>query len=511
MNKKRILLIHNIFSPHTEKVFRQLSKKCKLHVLYCAKSEKNRNWSIVPQDYSYEFLSGLTIAWGKKDLFSFIVNPFIIDKIINNKPDMVIISGWDLPTYWIAAFFCRLKNIPYIVWSGSTKNEQSWRRSISLPLVKLILRWASSYIAYGSLAKDYLISLGVNPEKITIAFNGFDYDFYNKYKPDKKNINTLMARFSARNKKILLYYGQLIERKNPLLLIEAFQKLQKTNKDLVLLIVGNGNLSKKLNTIVYENKIKNVFIDPNPGDSKIRNYISISDLFVLPSSEEVWGLVINQALAMGKPIIVSDKVGAQTDLLIEGKNGFIFKSEDKNSLVDSLKKALISNFDKRCMYEMAKLCSPDIVSNRIMQSIEMVFESKNNLLKIINLPLINDDCRLIFGQKPNIPFDIKRIYYISNSKLGLSRGYHAHKETQQIFFCIQGSVKLLLDDGKNQEAVIVSKANEGVLIDKMIWHEMHDITSDAIMLVLASKEYNEDDYVRSYATFVSSINNYAKN
>jgi len=125
------------------------------------------------------------------------------------------------------------------------------------------------------------------------------------------------------------------------------------------------------------------------------------------------------------------------------------------------------------------------------------------LLNYCYLPTIRDDCDLTFAEQPHIPFKIRRVYYIYNAKAGLDRGFHAHKENTQVFFCLHGSVTLLLDNGAEKISVDLNNPSEGVVIDTMVWHEMHNIQEDTIMLVFASESYDPNDYIRSYEDFCS--------
>lgn len=105
----------------------------------------------------------------------------------------------------------------------------------------------------------------------------------------------------------------------------------------------------------------------------------------------------------------------------------------------------------------------------------------------------------------NIPFDIKRVYYLVRTKFQVSRGFHAHKNLKQVLVCISGSCKLVLDNGKRREAILLSSYKEGVLVESMIWREMHDFSEDCILLVIASELYDEDDYIRDYSEFLGRI------
>ncbi|WP_109409892.1 sugar 3,4-ketoisomerase [Proteus genomosp. 4] len=108
-------------------------------------------------------------------------------------------------------------------------------------------------------------------------------------------------------------------------------------------------------------------------------------------------------------------------------------------------------------------------------------------------------------QNKNIPFDIKRIYYIYDTKEGISRGFHAHKNLEQVAICIKGSCRFLLDDGVHKEEIVLDKPNVGLYIKGIIWREMHDFSEDCVLVVIASDYYNESDYIRDYDTFQKSI------
>lgn len=106
-----------------------------------------------------------------------------------------------------------------------------------------------------------------------------------------------------------------------------------------------------------------------------------------------------------------------------------------------------------------------------------------------------------------VPFDIKRVYYIYDLKeCNALRGKHAHRETEQAIFCLKGSFSLGLDDGENQERILIDKANEGVYLGIELWHDMSDFSEDCVMLVLASDYYREEDYLRDYSEFLQYIN-----
>ena len=105
----------------------------------------------------------------------------------------------------------------------------------------------------------------------------------------------------------------------------------------------------------------------------------------------------------------------------------------------------------------------------------------------------------------NIPFEIKRVYYIFNASSDLPRGFHAHKELQQVLICTSGSCKVILDDGQKKDEYLLNKSSQGLVVDKMKWREMHDFSDDCVLMVLASDYYNEEDYIRDYGEFLKRM------
>lgn len=105
----------------------------------------------------------------------------------------------------------------------------------------------------------------------------------------------------------------------------------------------------------------------------------------------------------------------------------------------------------------------------------------------------------------DIPFSIKRVYYMYDTKEGVVRGYHAHKSLEQILVCIHGSCKILLDNGKEKKVVHLEKPYEGLYIGSNMWHEMFDFSSDAVLLAFASDIYKEEDYIRDYDKFLKMV------
>jgi dTDP-4-dehydrorhamnose 3,5-epimerase-like enzyme len=128
-------------------------------------------------------------------------------------------------------------------------------------------------------------------------------------------------------------------------------------------------------------------------------------------------------------------------------------------------------------------------------------------VSIINFPIKGDSRGSLIALESNkdIPFEIKRVYYIFDTKEGVVRGHHAHKTLQQVLICVSGSCTIMLDDGKDRTEVVLDKPNIGLYVGPNMWHEMKDFSLGAVLLVLASDWYSEADYIRNYSEFRSYL------
>lgn len=127
-----------------------------------------------------------------------------------------------------------------------------------------------------------------------------------------------------------------------------------------------------------------------------------------------------------------------------------------------------------------------------------------SLINLINFNVLGDERGqlVVLEAMKNIPFEIKRVYYLTGTKPEVPRGFHAHKELEQIAVCVSGKCLMIMDDGVNKEEVWLDAPNKAIFIGKMVWHEMHHFSPDCVLLVIASDHYDESDYIRVYSDFI---------
>ena len=124
-------------------------------------------------------------------------------------------------------------------------------------------------------------------------------------------------------------------------------------------------------------------------------------------------------------------------------------------------------------------------------------------MKWVDFPPLGDDRGSLIALEANktIPFDIKRVYYLFDTKQDVTRGLHAHLALRQVILCVTGTCKILLDDGVVKESVVLDSPTKGLLVENLVWREMSHFSSDCVLLVIASELYDESDYIRNYDEF----------
>jgi len=204
-----------------------------------------------------------------------------------------------------------------------------------------MIRRSNAIVVPGSKSKEFMLSIGVESGKVFIAPNVSNATLMKTIRKEK-----LKKKLGMKSKKIVLYFGRLIERKGLFYLIEAFSKLQREISDSVLLIAGEGEIGKDLKQLCLSLKINNIrFTDCFISEKEKLLYYSLADVFVLPSfftklEAEVWGLVINEAMSVAKPVISTTAVGGAYDLIKNDINGYMVKAGDAQALYEALKKLL---------------------------------------------------------------------------------------------------------------------------------------------------------------------------
>jgi glycosyltransferase involved in cell wall biosynthesis len=338
--------------------------------LYDPGFAKSREWDIpLLEGYDYVFVHNKSKDPGSHHFLG-IINPDLIQMIELYNPDAILVYGWN--------FYSHLRILRHfngkicLLFRGdSTLLNETYRLSIKKIFRRILLRWVYSHVDkafyVGTSNKEYFLACGLQTAQLIYAPHAIDNDRFMA-----EGLNNEVKALEWRNKLgiydsdiLFLFAGKLEFQKNPFLLLEAFNSL--TSSNIKLLIVGNGPLEEKLKKVSQNNK-RVIFLDFQ--NQQIMPIIyRLGDVMILPSISETWGLSVNEAMACGRPVIVSDACGCEKDLIIHGITGYSFKSGNVFDLVKCM--SLLS--DKKKVIAMRDAVLKFIQSfnySRVAQSIE---------------------------------------------------------------------------------------------------------------------------------------------
>jgi len=336
--KVKVAFIHNTIAPYRHPLFEKLSQTTDLIVYYCSLKHSSRKWDLWPRKYDYKYKILPRIPF-KTPFSDYSLNPSIVKEIIENKPHVIIIGGYVDPTMWFALAMAIILEIPIIYWTEGVKEPKSFFGTVTRPLRLLFSRKSKAIIVPGRRSKNYVISLGINEEKVFIAPNVIDNKFYidlsQKYRLHKEK---LKAQLGFKDKVIILYVGQLTKRKGVEYLLQAYTRLEQEYNGVALILLGSGVLEPYLKSLANSLRLQN-FIIKRSGLNLIEliKLYSAADVFVLPTLEDIWGFVINEAMACGLPVISTYASQAAVEMIRFGENGYIVKEADSNQLFSVLK------------------------------------------------------------------------------------------------------------------------------------------------------------------------------
>jgi glycosyltransferase involved in cell wall biosynthesis len=291
-------------------------------------------WDIPLLDgYAYEFLENISKT-PSTSLYNGVINPDIISTIKAFHPTIILIYGWSFVSHLKVMRYFKNKIPVYFRGDSTLLNE---KLGIKVLLRRLFLKWVYKHIDkafyVGTNNKQYFLKHGVKEDKLVFAPHAIDNARFGNVDLFEDEAKALRTSAGIPEKNILFaYIGKFENVKSPLILIEAFKKLQ--SKTVSLLFVGNGHLEEELKRRAATNK--NIYFLPFQNQSIMPAIYRIADVFVLPSVSETWGLSVNEAMACGLPVIVSDKVGCALDLVQNKKNGYIFSSGNSDDLLKKL-------------------------------------------------------------------------------------------------------------------------------------------------------------------------------
>lgn len=365
-NKKiNVSILVNIVAPYRLPIYQALGNHFSLSIFHGGSESNRSSWKditeklnniYVKQSKGFVLESSKTDKGGELDRKFVHITPGFFFDLLSQNPDAVITNELGFRTV-IALIYGTLCRKPVWVWWGGTLHSE---RSVKFPktILRLFLsRWIKRWISYGETSTEYLLTLGVDRNKILQIQNCVDESLYLQ-KADPAVV--------LEPKPVFLYVGQLIRRKGVDKFLEAAAKLQKEGKQFSILLVGSGVEKDSLKDLAEELELKNITFYPPQAPENMNSIYRTADYLVFPTLEDVWGLVVNEALWSGIPVISSCYAGCAKEVL-PSEN--VFDPLDPNSFYEALRKALSNGLPP---IDLGKLKTSSEISQRIINDIESV-------------------------------------------------------------------------------------------------------------------------------------------
>ena len=342
----RLAIVASHVIQYQDPFFRLLARDpaVDLTVIYCSRHGLDTfldsdmattlRWDIDLLSYKHRFL------WNaSRDLnrgFWRLVNPGIVPALVRGRYDAVIfMTGWGAFTALLGMATCRLFRIPFFLYGDSSfpAAEDTAKRRLRAWLMRMLMRLTTGFMVSGVLNADYYRHYGADPSRFFLLPWAVDNErFAAAARLEPAERQELRAQYGiAEDAIVFLFSAKLVERKDPLTMLKAFERMRLRERAAIV-FMGDGALREPLARYAHEHGLGGVHFTGFVNQTALPMRYAMADVFVLPSLVEPRGAVINEAMAAGLPVVVTDRCGSIGDIVLEGDNAFIYPAGDAEAL-----------------------------------------------------------------------------------------------------------------------------------------------------------------------------------
>ena len=323
---RRLVILTEIISPYRIPLFNALSRDGEVspHVIFLSETDPNlRQWRVYKEDvqFSNEVLPSWRRRLGK---FNVLLNWGVAEALSRAVPDVILCGGYSYLASWQALRWARSRNIPFLLWSESNLQDARKGHAPVELLKEEFLRQCSGFVVPGQSARDYLLAHKLPEQKIFIAPNAVDNDFFRSASEEVRCEATANRDKLSLPSRYVLFVGRLVPEKGVFDLLQAYAELEEPLRQrLGLVFVGDGPARSELERRAAGLSCGEIKFAGFVHREQLPAYYAFADALVLPTYTDTWGLVVNEAMACGLPVIVSEAAGCVRDLVRENWNGLI--------------------------------------------------------------------------------------------------------------------------------------------------------------------------------------------
>lgn len=314
----KFALLGEIAAPYRVPLYNALAERLEFRALFLAETDPRRTYYRLEPDevrFDMRVLRGRQLRRGGRWI---VLSRGVIRELERFDPDVVGVGGWNQPAFWQTLAWCKARGRKLVLWIESTAHDTRSEAHALEWAKRALVRAADGYFVPGAAAKEYALSLGAPEDRLVVAPNAVDASVYGAAAVDR----------GGRESCTFLYAGRLDREKGLDTLLRAFADVPGE-----LVLAGSGSEEKRLPALAGDR----VRFTGAVGREEIVRLLAEADVFVLPSSSEPWGMVLNEAAEAALPLVATDGVGAAYDLIEDGLNGFRVPVGDEEALAASLR------------------------------------------------------------------------------------------------------------------------------------------------------------------------------
>lgn len=306
-------------------------------------------WDIpILEGYSFRFYKNYSWRASIYNGFFGLINPGMIRDLFKEPRSIVVVHGWAYLTHVLIVVFARLAGHKVCLRGESPLKQELLKNKKTRLLKRIILqhvlfRFVHKFLYIGAQNKAFYQYYGVKDARLVFAPYAVNNEYFRKAAeqllPHKVELRRQLGL--PLQSHIILFAAKYIEKKRPLDILTAYQRFQDGNRNVCLVMVGEGKMREEMEDFIVQNNLSDVYLTGFINQGDIVKYYALADVFVLCSgTDETWGLSVNEAMNFDLPVVVSDMAGCSADLVKEGDNGFISKTGDsadlKNKIIDAI-------------------------------------------------------------------------------------------------------------------------------------------------------------------------------
>jgi glycosyltransferase involved in cell wall biosynthesis len=338
----RVTVVSPEPTPFRSLLFDRLAERPEIDLLvvYSGRTIFWRRWTL-EHDHPHRFLSGVRVP-GVRRLFrhDYPLTFEIFGALRAAHPDVVVVSGWSTFASKAAAVWCRARRVRYVllVESNDRDPRPPWRRLVKSIVANPMIRGADRLLAIGRLARESVVARGARPEDVRWFANTVDVDvfFDSADRLGSRRLELRAAVGAAAEDIVVLSVARLAPEKGLDTLVRG--AAAAGDPRLALVVAGEGPERTRLEVLARELGVRLKLLGDLQPWERVFDLYAAADAFALLSTHEPWGVVVNEAAAFGLPLVLSDRVGAAYDLLVDGENGLLVRAGDAGETGSALRR-----------------------------------------------------------------------------------------------------------------------------------------------------------------------------